>query len=57
MNLFEDLTKVQSIKNEYILSLFFKKKNKTLLLNKNNTVTRDNHLSNEFKIENSILTI
>ena len=57
MNLFEDLHKVQSVKNEYILALFFKKRNKTLLLNKNNTVTRDNHLSNEFKIENSILTI
>ena len=57
MNVFEDLNKVQSVKNEYILALFFKKRNKTLLLNKNNTVTRDNHLSNEFKIENSILTI
>ena len=57
MNLFEDLTSVQSIKNEYILALFFKKRNKTILFNKNNTISRDNHLDNDFKIENSILTI
>ena len=57
MNLFEDLTSVRSVKNEYILALFFKKRNKTILFNKNNTISRDNHLDNDFKIENSILTI
>ena len=57
LNVFEDLNKVQSVKNEYILALFFKKRNKTILFNKNNTVSRDNHLSNEFKIENSVLKI
>jgi hypothetical protein len=57
INVFEDLNKVQSVKNEYILALFFKKRNKTILFNKNNTISRDNHLDNDFKIENSILTI
>ena len=57
MNVFEDLNKVQSVKNEYILALFFKKRNKTILFNKNNTISRDNHLENDYKIENSILTI
>ena len=31
------------IKNEYIIALFFKKRNKTILFNKNNTIGRDNH--------------
>ena len=48
MNVFEDLNKVQSVKNEYILALFFKKRNKTILFNKNNTVSRNDHVDNEF---------
>jgi hypothetical protein len=50
LSLFEDLRKVKSIKNEYILSLFFTGKNKRIIENNNNIF--QNVLQKDFKIEN-----
>ena len=49
LGLFEDLHKVKSNKNEYILSMFFKGDNKSILENNNNVFKKA--LSNSFQIE------
>ena len=49
LGLFEDLHKVKSNKNEYILSMSFKGDNKFILENNNNVFKKA--LSNSFQIE------
>ena len=51
VNLFEDLGKVNSTKNEHILSLFFKNKNNEILLKYNNWVKKKNQLAKDYQIE------
>ena len=53
LGLFEDLHKVKSNKNEYILSMFFKGDNKSILENNNNVFKKA--LSNSFQIEKNDL--
>ena len=50
LGLFENLKLVKSLKNEYILSMFFIKKNKEILENNNNVFSKV--LPKTFKIEN-----
>ena len=53
LNLFEDLQKVKSIKNEHIVSMFFKNNNSKILMKHNNMINEK--LSNQFMIEKIIL--